>query len=140
MRERLEENTRGRLRLETAVNTMTSESENSPQLLQVSQGTFIKQCRLPLASLGTYYIGVAPRGLSFFGQTLNNTSEQSEVSPSSSALSSIDFSPYGRRPLVRYAHRKLRLGESKESLLALPSGSSFVKQNLFNFYIKEWSG
>ena len=52
----------------------------------------------------------------------------------------IDFGPFGRRPLVRCAHRKLRLSESKESLLALPSGSSFVKQNLFNFYIKEWSG
>ena len=33
--------------------------------------------------------------------------------------------------VTRYAHRKLRLSESKGSLLALPSGSRFVKQNLF---------
>ena len=80
------------------------------------------------------------RTLSFFGQALNNTSEQSEVSLFCVVIISIDFSPFGRRPLVRFAHRKLRLSESKESLLALPSGSSFVKQNIFNFYIKEWSG
>ena len=48
-----------------------------------------------------------------------------------------DFSPFGCRPQVRYAHRKLRLSESKESLLALPNGSSFVKQNLFNYYLFE---
>ena len=49
--------------------------------------------------------------MSFFGQALNNTSER------------------------RYAHRKLRLSE-----IALPSGSGFVRQNLFIFHIKKWSG
>ena len=32
------------------------------------------------------------------------------------------------------AHRKLRLSEGKESLHALPSSSSFVKQNLSCFF------
>ena len=54
--------------------------------------------------------------MSFFGQALNNTSER------------------------RYAHRKPRLSESKENSLALPSGSGFVRQNLFIFHIKKWSG
>ena len=71
--------------------------------------------------------------------------EQSEASLFNSVLKSIDFSPCGRRPsvhiqLVCYAHRKPRLSESKESSLALQNGSGFVKQNIFNFYIKVWSG
>ena len=73
-------------------------------------------------------------------QRLNVMLNEVEASLFNAVLRSIDYGPYGRRPLVRFVHRKLRLGESKESLLALPSGSSFVKQNIFNFYIKEWSG
>ena len=40
------------------------------------------------------------RTLSFFGQALNNTSEQSEVSLFYVVIISIDFSPCGRRPSV----------------------------------------
>ena len=45
--------------------------------------------------------------LSFFGQALNNTSERSEVSLFSVLLRSIDFSPFGRRPLVHVAQEDI---------------------------------
>ena len=54
------------------------------------------------------------RFLSFFGQALNNTSEQSEVSLFCVVMRPIDFSPFGRRPLV---HIRYSLRSSKTSLI-----------------------